>query len=283
MKKYYLIIALFLIALLGFGSCNSVSHNAGIVPPYKESVYQGGTANLSSTNVTGTFLVNGAPVGSATVNWTNVTAALGYIPMQGPLNSTNITIALGNNPVAVATAAVSATSANTTPYATVAASATSANTSILATTATTANALSDYTLANFNGDPSTLANHGYTPASPTENFTAGNNLIPSQLVYIKSGGKLDYASASSNNTIPPIALTKAISSNNTMTTVLLPGSTYRETAWNFTAGDRAWLSSTAGNVTNLPPAPSGYYAICVGVFSASDTLVFCWPVWVQVP
>lgn len=101
-------------------------------------------------------------------------------------------------------------------------------------------------------------------------LTAGESLSIMDVGYIKSDGKVGKSDADAADTRKVAVLALAAYSNNNPGRFLLKGMVRDDSGNNFTPGQRIYLSSTAGGITQTPIAG----APCIGVAISADVWFF---------
>lgn len=91
------------------------------------------------------------------------------------------------------------------------------------------------------------------------------------VLYVDTDGELALADASNYSTAR--ALYMVADSGTGEKEVILPGAYVRNDAWSFTAGDRIWLSKTAGNITATQPSTTGDQIQYIG-HAESATMIY---------
>jgi hypothetical protein len=201
-----------------------------------------------------------APGTAGYVLTTNGTSQLPYWSSAGTVNSTTVAAAGAVMEADTSTASMSFVIDEDTMV------------SDLATKVPTQQSVKSYATNN-HGTPTSLTNLSYSAASELVTCTANGTLARSQCIYIASNSTVAYADASANATAHPMGLTVSTGAASGSVTVLLRGF-YCDTAWNWAPGDRLYLSTTTGNVTNTAPSSSGEFVVSVGRAYTADVGYF---------
>lgn len=112
----------------------------------------------------------------------------------------------------------------------------------------------------------------------TMNFVAGENLVFSNLVCIKTNGRVYKTDADSNTTMPCMGMALETKTTGNTVKVLLMGYV-RDDTWTWTLGDGETNvlyadNTTAGGMTVTPPAGSGDQVQAVGIILHADHIYF---------
>lgn len=104
-------------------------------------------------------------------------------------------------------------------------------------------------------------------------LTAGENLVPGDVVYFKSDGKAWKADANAAGAYPAMGI--AIATINTSATgnILLHG-IVRSDQWNWTVGGVIYLSTTAGAMTQTQPTATDDVIQILGIATHADRMFF---------
>jgi hypothetical protein len=118
-----------------------------------------------------------------------------------------------------------------------------------------------------------LATNDHAATGITTLLTASEAIAQFDLVYISGNGTIAKADADAIATMPAIGMAVAAISNNAAGVVLLQGFV-RDDTFNFTAGNRLFVSTTAGGITATVPSGNNDVAQAVGVATSDDTIYF---------
>ena len=118
-----------------------------------------------------------------------------------------------------------------------------------------------------------LATNDHSATGITTLLTASEAIAQFDLVYISGNGTIAKADADAIATMPAIGMAVAAISNNAAGVVLLQGFV-RDDTFNFTAGNRLFVSTTAGGITATVPSGNNDVAQAVGVATSDDTIYF---------
>ncbi len=105
------------------------------------------------------------------------------------------------------------------------------------------------------------------------NMTYGESIVPGDLLYFKSDGKVYKADANGSSTYPVMGLALATASSGS-NAVLLNGVYRDDSRYNFTVGAVIYLSTTAGVETPTQPSATDEVIQVVGVAIHADRLYF---------
>jgi hypothetical protein len=107
---------------------------------------------------------------------------------------------------------------------------------------------------------------------------AGEDLLAYKLVYLSSGGVWLLADASTESTMPAVALTTRPASTGKSCGVLFYG-LINNNAWNWMPHDLLYVSTTSGEITTSPPQLTGNQIQVVGM-ALTETLIIFNPTYI---
>lgn len=108
----------------------------------------------------------------------------------------------------------------------------------------------------------------------TITLTYGESLVPGDVVYYKSDGKVYKADADGTSTYPAMGLATETASSGSHG-VLLFG-IYRDDArFNWTVGGVLYLSTTPGSMTQTAPSATDNVVQVLGIATHADRIYFC--------
>jgi hypothetical protein len=109
----------------------------------------------------------------------------------------------------------------------------------------------------------------------TLNLTAHENVAFGQLVFINSDGEAALADADGAATMPAVGIVVVAANANDPCTILTHG-VVSETDWNWTAGQRLYVSETAGSIENTVSNISDANDVVqiIGIALGGDTILF---------
>lgn len=107
----------------------------------------------------------------------------------------------------------------------------------------------------------------------TVSMTYGESIVPGDLLYFKSDGKVYKADSDGTSTYPVMGLALATASSGS-NLVLLNGIYRDDSRYNFTVGGLVYLSTTAGSETQTQPSATDNVIQVVGVATHADRIYF---------
>lgn len=107
----------------------------------------------------------------------------------------------------------------------------------------------------------------------TIELTAGENVAFGDICYIESDGKMYLADADAAGEFPAQFMAAATTGTNATGNFFMYGIA-RNDAWNWTVGGTLYLSDTAGDITQTPPATSGDCIQVLGFATSADRIFF---------
>ena len=112
-----------------------------------------------------------------------------------------------------------------------------------------------------------------TVSGLTISMTYGESIVPGDLLYFKSDGKVYKADANVAGTYPVMGLALATASSGS-NNVLLQGIYRDDSRYAFTVGGVVYLSTTAGTETQTQPAAANDIIQVVGIATHADRIYF---------
>lgn len=103
-------------------------------------------------------------------------------------------------------------------------------------------------------------------------MTYGESLVPGDVVYFKSDGKVWKADANGSGTYPALGIALETQSSGSYK-VLLHG-IMRDDSWNWTVGGTIYLSTTAGGMTQTQPSGADEVIQVLGIATHADRMFF---------
>lgn len=253
-------------------TANTTANNALALATTANNTANNALALATTANTTATDALSLATTANNTANTANTTATTAN-------ETANAALALATTANTTATSALSlATTANTT----------ATNALILATTAnstaTTANTTANdaYTIAvtantTANAALPALLNRSLTITNTysgiTSNWTAGSDLVATNLVYINGSSQLALSDADASGTMPVVAMATGTINTGTVGTFLTYGY-YCNTGWTWTVDGLIFASGTAGGLTQTAPSGSGKQVQVIGIAVSATVILF---------
>lgn len=114
------------------------------------------------------------------------------------------------------------------------------------------------------------ADQAYT--GTTVALTYGESLVPGDVVYFKSDGKVYKADADGSGTYPAIGIALETASSGSHL-VLLDGIYRDDTRYNWTVGGLLYLSTTAGSLTQTQPSATDNVIQVMGIATHADRIL----------
>jgi len=106
-----------------------------------------------------------------------------------------------------------------------------------------------------------------------EQGTAGANLSQYKLVYMNSAGVYLYANASSEDTMPAIAITLESIPQGRQGSLLFFG-LINNNNWDFTPGQLLYMDAVEGNISSTPPSQPGHQIQIIGKALQQTLIIF---------
>ena len=127
-------------------------------------------------------------------------------------------------------------------------------------------------LAGLDGTPGT----DHTAEGPqTSTFNAGESVTVMDLVYMHSDGEWHLTDADAAATASGmLAISLESKTDGQAMKVALPGSFVRDDTWNWTIGDKLWVSATPGGITATAPSGTDDVQRVVGWAVSADVIWF---------
>jgi len=128
-------------------------------------------------------------------------------------------------------------------------------------------------LGNMIIDPTPPYDHSFS--GPGVLMTVGEKVYFGEALYMKSDGKLWKTDADAYVSIPGLWVCGADSiAADASGKIALPGSYIRDDTWDWTVGDKLFLSCTAGDFTSTAPSGAGDQLFIAAIATSADEIFF---------